>query len=169
METATKNDNYPVGTVILSNAVSFAIYSLGFAVMFRLGLIYSLLYAVYILFLEFRLIRYHCTSCYYWGRTCGFGKGRVSAWFFRKGDPAAFCSKSMTWKDMIPDMLITLIPVCTGIVLLIMHFSIMVLVELLLLMLLTTMGNGYIRGSLTCKFCRQQEACPAYQLFNKPK
>jgi F0F1-type ATP synthase membrane subunit c/vacuolar-type H+-ATPase subunit K len=33
---------------------------------------------------------------------------------------------------------------------------------------LTTIGNGYIRGNLTCKYCKQREiGCPAEQLFSK--
>jgi hypothetical protein len=169
METAKKFENFPVGTVIRSNVVSLAIYGFGFAILYRLGLVYSLLFTGYILFFEFRLIRYHCTRCYYWGKTCGFGKGRVSGWLFKKGDPEAFCNKAMTWKDLIPDMLIILIPLISGIALLIFHFNFILLAEILLLGLLMTSGNGYVRGSLTCKYCKQQENCPAFMLFNKPK
>ena len=76
----------------------------------------------------------------------------------------------MTWKDMIPDVLITLIPLVAGIVLLIIRFDFILLSALLLLILLTTTGNGYVRGKLTCRHCKQQEAgCPADLLFNKNK
>jgi len=163
-------ENYPIGIVILSNFVSLAVYGIGFFIMSRLGLAFSLFYLLYIIILEYRLLKNHCTNCYYWGKICGFGRGKLSSWFFKKGDTSKFCIKNMTWKDMIPDMLMSLIPLTIGIVLLIMKFNLLMLSALLLLVLLTTSGNGYIRGKLTCKYCKQRESgCPAYLLFNKSK
>ena len=170
METTKPYENYPMGIVIQSNIVSLSIYALGFLIVLRLGLVFSLLYMVYILALEYRLIRYHCTKCFYWGKTCGFGQGRLSSFVFKKGDTSKFCAKEISWRDMIPDILISLIPMAIGIILLIIQFDLILLSALLLLILLTTSGNGYIRGTLTCKYCKQRElGCPAYMLFNKGK
>jgi len=169
METIKKYENYPVGIVILSNLVSLAIYGIGFLIISGLGLVISLLYFLFILGFEYRLIRYHCTNCFYWGKRCGFGKGRLSSLFFKKGDISKFCEKEMTWRDMIPDILISLVPFVIGIILLILKFDFILLLGLILLLLLTTMGNGYIRGTLTCGYCVQRENCPAYLLFNKAK
>ena len=170
METTKRFENYPIWIVTLSNFVSLAVYALGFLIIFRSGTVFSLLYLLYILILEYRLLRNHCANCYYWGKTCGFGKGRLSSWFFKKGDISKFCNKDMTWKDMIPDMLISLVPLVIGITLLILQLDFILLSELLLLLLLTTIGNGFIRGTLTCRYCEQRElGCPAYLLFNKKK
>ncbi len=170
METIKSYKNYPIRIVILSNLVSLAIYVLGFLIIFRLGFVFSLLFLLYILFFEYRLIKKRCTNCYYWGKICGFGKGKISSWFFKKGDISKFCIKRITWKDMIPDMLLSLIPIVIGIVLLILKFDSILLVELLLLIILITIGNSYIRGQLTCKNCKQKElGCPADLLFNKKK
>lgn len=170
METLKRFENYSIGTVILSNFVSIGIYGLGFLIIFRIGLVFSLLYLLFILMLEFRLLRHHCPNCYYWGKTCGFGKGRLSAWFFKKGDNFQFCMKDFTWKDMIPDLLISLIPFVIGIVLLILSFDILLLSTLVMLVLLTITGNGFIRGTLTCSYCKQRDiGCLAYELFNKGK
>src|SRR4030043_504266 len=106
MQTLKTYENFPIGIVILSNFVSLAIYGLGFLIIFKSGPVFSILYLLYVLILEYRLMRYHCTNCYYWGRTCGFGKGLLSSWFFKKGDPSKFCARDMTWKDMIPDFLV---------------------------------------------------------------
>ena len=55
-----------------------------------------------------------------------------------------------------------------GIVLLIRDFSWLVLAMVILLLFLATLGNGVIRGSLACKYCKQREiGCPAEQLFAK--
>ncbi|MGD0035824.1 MAG: hypothetical protein ABSC53_00845 [Bacteroidota bacterium] len=168
MKTIKRYENYPIWIVILSNFVSLGIYILGFLIVFRLGLVFSFLYLLFILFFEYRLIRNHCTSCFYWGKTCGFGKGRLSSWLFKKGDSSQFCMKDFTWKDLIPDLLISLIPFVIGIIILILKFDILLLSALLMLVLLTTTGNGYIRGTLTCRYCKQGElGCPANELFSK--
>jgi hypothetical protein len=170
METIKTYENYPIRIVILSNLVSFFIYLLGFLITYKIGLIYSIIYMSFIFAMELRLIKNHCTTCYYWGKTCGFAKGRVSSLFFKKGDSSDFCSNKFTWKDMIPDLLVTLIPLIAGIVLLIIKFEPFLLFALILLIALTTAGNQFIRGSLTCKFCKQREiGCPAEKLFNSRK
>ena len=168
MEKVKAYENYPIWIVILSNLVSLSIYRLGFIIMIRLGLIISILYLVYIAILEYRLIRYHCVDCFYWGRTCGFGRGRLSSVFFKRGDNSRFCAKNFSWKNMIPDLLISLIPVVVGIYLLNTKFDILLLTAVILLIILTTKGNGFIRGQLTCRFCKQRElGCLANKLFNK--
>jgi hypothetical protein len=168
MDESIKYENYPWWIVLLSNAVSLSIYGLGFFIMFRASWIISILYLIYILSLEYRLLSKHCINCYYWGKICGFGKGRLSSLFFKKGDTSQFCSKEFSWKDMIPDLLVSLIPFIAGIVLLIIKFDYLILATLILLAFLTTIGNGFIRSILTCKFCKQKESgCPADKLFNK--
>ena len=79
-----------------------------------------------------------------------------------------FCMQDITWKNMIPDILISLIPLATGITLLILKFDYMIFISLVLIIGLTTLGNGFVRGKLTCKYCKQKElGCPADKLFNK--
>jgi hypothetical protein len=170
METIKTHENYPFRIVVQSSLVTFLIYILGFMIIYKTGWIFFLIYLVLIFALELRLIRNHCTTCYYWGKTCGFGRGRISSLFFKKGDSSNFCNNKFSWTDMIPDLLITLIPLIIGIVLLIMKFELFLLLSLILLILLTTAGNQYIRGSLTCKFCKQREiGCPAEKLFKSGK
>lgn len=158
--------NFPARIVILSNLVTFLIYCSGFLIMSYLGWIVAIIYLFYIVAFEYRLLSRHCINCYYWGKTCGFGKGRVSALFFKKGDQAKFCNGKMTWKDLLPDLLISLVPFITGIVLVIVKFDIFLLVSIVAIILLSTSGNGYVRGHMTCKYCKQRESgCPANDLF----
>lgn len=170
METDKGYASYPIRIWVLSNLFSLIIYGSGFLIISRVGLIFSFVYLIYILALEYRLIRYHCVNCYYYGKFCGFGKGRLSSWFFKQGETLNFCKGDMTWKDMIPDILVSLIPLVIGIILLIVKFDYVILSALLLLLVFTTFGNSFIRGKLTCKYCKQKElGCPAYVLFDKEK
>ena len=168
MEKTKTYDSFPFWIVILSNSVSILIYLSGFIITLSLSWIAAIIYLLFILALEFRLLSNHCVNCYYWGRTCGFGKGRLSSLFFERGDPSKFCEKSFTWKDMIPDLLISLIPLLIAIALMIIKFNLILLFATIIIIALTTFGNGFIRGNLTCKYCKQREiGCPAEQLFSK--
>ena len=168
METSKTHDNFPARIVILSNLVSTLIYITGFMIIFRIGWIAAVLYLGYILALEYRLLSKHCINCYYWGKTCGFAKGRLSSLFFKRGEPSKFCDKEMSWKDMIPDLLVSLVPLIIGILLMIIKFDFILLFATTALVLLTTVGNGFIRVNLTCRYCKQRElGCPAEKLFGK--
>jgi hypothetical protein len=168
METTATHENFPVRIVLLSNLVSLLIYGSGLFILSGLSWIAVVVFLAFILVLEYRIIGRHCINCYYFGKVCGFGKGRISSLLFTRGDPSKFCSKPMTWKDMIPDLLITLIPLVTGIILMIMEFDFIILGAVILLIGLSSAGNGYIRGSLTCRYCKQRIlGCPAEQLFSR--
>ncbi len=163
-------ENFPAWIIFLANAVPILLYACGLFICYRLHWIVAVFYLLYISLMEFRLLGKHCINCYYYGKFCGFGKGWFSAKLFKKGDMAQFCAKEFGWKDMIPDMLVTIIPLILGIVLLIRNFDWLILIGIIVIILLTTAGNSYIRGSLTCKYCQQRKlGCPAEELFEKKK
>ena len=161
-------ESFPWPIVILTNLVSLSIYAIGVLVLIQLGLAWAGVYLVYCLCMEFRLLRYSCVNCAYYGGLCGFGKGKVCAWFFKAGDPKKFGENGITWRDLIPDFLVFLIPLVVGIILLVMDFNWYLLVLLVVLIALSTVGNAVIRGSFACKYCKQRLiGCPAEKLFNK--
>ena len=160
--------HYPWQTIFIANTVSTGIYLAGILILGFLSIWALIFFIACILFLEIRLLRISCTHCYYYGQQCAFGKGKLSAFFFKKGDPSAFNERCISWKTMIPDMLISVIPLITGIYLLITDFNWLVVLAMLVVIGLTTAGNSYVRGTLACKYCKQMElGCPAYELFNK--
>jgi len=76
----------------------------------------------------------------------------------------------MTWKDMILDILISLLPFISGIILMVSEFDFVLLSATILILLLTTIGNNFVRGKLACRYCKQRDlGCPAEALFNKNK
>jgi hypothetical protein len=167
MEPSNTYENYPCWIRTISNLVSLSIYTIGAYIIYRLGVFWLALYLLYILWFELRLMKKSCTKCYYYGKCCAFGKGKISSWIFKK-DSGAFTDRKITWKDIVPDFLVALVPVAVGIVLLIMNFSWLILILIILLGFLVSAGNGFVRGQLACKFCKQREiGCPAEQLFNK--
>lgn len=163
-------EQYPLVTVFVANLVSLLIYGIGAFILLRLSIWLAIAYVLFIVILEFRLVSGHCTDCYYYGRTCAFGKGRLSSRFFRRGSPERFTQMTITWKDILPDFLAFIIPVLAGILVLVQGFSWTVLILVIALLLLGFLGNALVRGHLACRYCKQRElGCPAAQLFNPEK
>jgi len=105
-------------------------------------------------------------DCYYYGRVCGLGKGRLCSLLFRKGDPQRFVEKETSWTKMLPDFMVFILPLAGGIVLLSGDFNWVLAAMLAILVILSFGGNALIRGSFACKYCKQREiGCPAEKLF----
>ncbi|MFA5348589.1 MAG: hypothetical protein WC294_10655 [Methanoregula sp.] len=170
MQDAGCHENYPARVVIISNLVSLLIYGIGAYILYRFSVVLVIAYVLFILLLEFRLLGGHCRDCYYYGKTCAFGKGRLSRIFFIRGRPEVFNQKKITWKDIVPDFLIFMVPLLTGILLLIQGFTWVILALVIALFLLGFPGSALVRGQLACRYCRQREiGCPAEQLFDTTK
>jgi hypothetical protein len=161
-------DQYPVWMVLVSNLLSLLVYGIGAVILSQIGLVWLILYVLFIIILEFRLVRGHCVDCYYYGKTCAFGKGRLSAMLFEKGAQERFNKMTITWKDIVPDFLVFIIPVLVGIALIIRTFSWILLLLIIALFILGFVGNALVRGQIACRYCRQREiGCPAQRLFDK--
>ena len=161
-------DDFPLHIVLLCNAVNISIYIVGAFIIAPLGNIYIALYVLYCLLLETRVMVISCRDCYYYGKKCAFGKGRICSIFFKKGTPKRFLSKNITWLDILPDFLVSIVPLAIGIIRLFKSFSWVMLSLVIVLCIVAFPLTGFIRSSVSCKFCRQREiGCPALQLFAK--
>ncbi len=170
LESFDSFDSYPCWIILISNLFSLLIYGIGAFIIYQFGLAWLIIYLLYLLFLEIRLVKGHCVDCYYYGKYCAFGKGKLSSLLFRKGNPKRFSCRQLTMRDIIPDFLVSIIPFILGIALLVRRFSILILILILLLLILSSLGNGFVRGTLACKYCRQRKlGCPAEKLFSKSK
>jgi len=168
MNNSVCHENYPVSTIIQSVSAALALYALGVFVMFQAGWFWGLLYFAYITALEIRLLRNSCINCCYYGKSCAFGKGKICRLFFKEGNPQKFSENKVNWVKMLPDLLVPLAPVLTGIILILVDFDWTLLAVILGIIGLTTAGNGYIRGTLACRYCKQREiGCPAMDFFSQ--
>ena len=170
MEQIKRYENYPIWIVLVCNLVSIAIYILGATILSGFGWWVSALYVLYCLWLEVRVLKKSCVHCAYYGKRCGTGKGRWVALLFKQGDPQAFIDKQLSWVDVLPDFLVSLVPLVGGIVLSFFGFGWLRLVAMLVLVGLAFGGSAALRSNLLCKYCKQGElGCPAAQLFEKAK
>jgi len=154
--------------VAVTVVFSLLTYLFGAYIIYQLGLIWLAAYIIYILWLEFRLMT-HCVDCYYYGKWCAFGRGKLSCLFFKK-KKKQFGNMKVTWLAIVPDLLVSIIPMVVGIWLLFNRFDWVILGVVVVLLLLMSIGNGFVRGSIACKYCKQRQlGCPAEQLFAKKK
>ena len=159
-------DSYPAWIVLATNLVSFATYGIGFYLLFLVGIFWGLLYVLYLFVLELLLYRDGCAYCYYYNKVCAFGRGKVAAIFFKKGNPKKFYEKELTMKKMIPHFLVLVFPLVGGLFILFQSFSFFILVLMAIPPFLWLFGNPITYGKLACAYCRQREInCPASEFF----
>lgn len=168
METIRSYENFPIRLVAAAVLVNVSIYALGSFILAGFGSIMMALYLLYCLGNEVHVMKMSCVDCYYYDKWCAFGRGKAAALFFRQGDPRRFLTKSISRKDLIPDMLVVIFPLVGGIALLIRDFSWGIVIALALLLTLSFGGNYLIRSRVACVCCKQRElGCPAEQFFSK--
>jgi hypothetical protein len=161
-------ESYPAWAVGLSNGLSLSIYALGGALVARLGWGFLAAYLIFLAYFEAKLLARSCVHCTYYGKVCFSGKGLIASWLFKRGDPSRFAARDIGWLSLLPDMLIVLIPLGAGVFLSIRRFDWLLLLLMAGLVFLAFPGNGFIRGKLACRHCRQRElGCPAEKLFQR--
>ena len=168
MEETKCYDNFPAWMALLAILLTLLIYAIGAVILVGFSIIIAILYLLYCLWIELRVLRRSCVNCFYYGKTCGLGRGKLSALFFKKGEPQRFVEKEISWSAILPDFMVSIIPLLGGIILLIIDFTWLLVALVALLVLLAFGGTALVRGSFACKYCKQREiGCPAEQLFSK--
>jgi len=167
VKTKTYKD-YPIGIPIFAIILSYITYLVGAYIIAGFGLIFAFLYLFYCFAIEMYVILRSCKNCFYYGKICGLGKGWVAPWFCEKGSPEKFADRKISFFELIPDFLVIIIPLISGVILLILNFSYVTLALLIILAILFFAGTALIRSNLVCKYCKQREiGCPAEKIFNK--
>jgi len=168
MEASKTFENFPFPMIVFAVFVNVSIYSLGVYILSGYGPLMAALYLLYCIGNEIHVMKKSCVDCYYYGKWCALGRGKVAPLLFKRGDPVRFTAKTISWKELLPDMLVLVIPLVGGITLLIRGFSWSVTMLLSVLLALSLGGNYFVRSQVACKYCNQRElGCPAEQFFSK--
>ena len=163
-------ERFPLSIVLLSNALAMSIYTIGACILAGFGLWVVVLYLLYCLWVEFRILKKSCVNCYYYGKRCGLGKGRVCSLLLTQGVPSDFASKQISWWGILPDFMVSIVPLIVGTVQLARGWSWLLIALLAALLVLSSAGNAVVRGQFLCRYCRQREiGCPAEKLFSGVK
>ena len=163
-------ENFTLWIPFIAIFVSIISYSIGALIISRFGIIFSILYLIYCIGAELMVIIRSCKDCWYYGKICGLGRGKIVPLFVKKGDTKKFAERDISVVHMLPDFLVVIFPLIAGIILSILDFSILILIMMIVLIFLFFGGTAFIRGSFACKYCKQKEiGCPADKIFNKKK
>jgi len=161
-------ENFPQWIPLIAILVSIFSYIIGAFILIGFGIIIVILYIAYCFSIELLVVFRSCKDCYYYGKICGLGKGKIAPFFVKKGDFNKFAKKKISWYDLIPDFLVGILPITGGIILSVLDLSLIRIGMIAVLGLLSFGGPAVIRGSFACKYCKQRKiGCPAEQLFNK--
>jgi hypothetical protein len=100
-----------------------------------------------------------CTNCYYYGKWCSLGWGKLAALFFKAGDMEKF-SKSIGVKLAPPTYgLLSLIPIVLVIVSIVLEFTVAKIIVLAVL-LLVSVYSAFLSRKRGCANCKMKLACP---------
>lgn len=137
--------------------------------MFSLSQLTGILYMLYVLIIELQVYREGCKYCFYYGKRCVAAKGLIAPFIIKKGDPKKFCERELSFKNFIPQLLVTLVPLVVGIALLISRgFNILILLALIYPLLSWFIVNPIVYGKIACPHCKQGSiCCPASDFFMK--
>jgi hypothetical protein len=161
-------ERYPAWMVLVANAVFISVYLAGLYLVYLVWPVLALVFLVYVVYLESSVYRDGCVNCYYYGKVCAFGRGKIAKAFLRKGDPKKFTEKTVSFSDFLPSSLVNVVPLVAGIWLLLQRFDWLVAGLMVWPLIVMFLGNPVIYGELACPNCKQARVCcPVCEFFRK--
>ena len=154
-------EKYPLSYVIGQNVFLLVYIGIGFVGMLSIQIqgfpIISTFYALFLVIMLLFVLRKHlCTNCYYYGKRCSTGWGKLSSFIFQKNIGnygLGIKLANITW------MFIALVPTIGITATLILKYSFSNLI-LLILFILFTLVN-FITHKKACEKCKMRFICPA--------
>jgi hypothetical protein len=153
-------ENYPIRTVVLANLAMITWVALGTAACWFLAPVVAWIYlAVAVVMVWVVLRRLVCVDCYYYGKWCGTGWGKLSTVFFKQGNIERFATGIGVKLAPITYGLLSLVPLVLVIIALVQEVTAARIVVLVLLLLMSVY-SGYISRQKSCVGCKMRLMCP---------
>jgi hypothetical protein len=150
--------SYPRSVIIIRWIILGAAFALGIYILTSIKEVLGLAYIVYsLVVLTLILPLSRCSSCFYHGKACNTGWGKVAAYLFPKGDESKFVRH---YNYAIFIHLLWIIPLLASLLQLVRLRNLLVLVVFgayLFVLLL----EKIVLKKLACSRCHQREFCPA--------
>lgn len=158
----TKLESYPIKIVCISASLTILSYLAGAIVVFFLHPLLSVFYLILAGSSLVVSMKFRCINCYYFGKYCNFGLGKLASYLFHKGEPSEFTDPKKVGITAILSFGTLFLPVLIGLILLLSNLSISALALLIGYILIGIAPNFLIRGRL-CEMCMQSQlGCPSY-------
>jgi hypothetical protein len=153
-------EKHSIKTVVWSNLAMAAWIALGTAACwFLLPLVAWIYLAIALLMVGVVLRRLVCTNCYYYGKWCGTGWGKLAALLFKEGEMEKFSTSAGI--RLAPPVYagLSLIPAVLVIVSLILEFTVAKIIVLVCLLLITVY-SAFLSRRKGCGNCKMKLVCP---------
>ncbi len=158
-------DSYPKPVIIIRWIVLAIAFILGIYILWGIKDVVGLAYVIYSLAaLTLILPLSRCASCFYHGKACNTGWGKVAAYLFPKGDESKYVDN---YSYSIFLHLLWLIPLLGALFRLIRSRNVLTL-SLFAGYVLVLLLEKIVLKKLGCVKCHQREFCPAVP-FKKEK
>ena len=151
-------ENYPKHIIAIRWIILLTTFGLGTYILcdlhYALAIVY-IIYSVIALILILPLSR--CVNCFYHGKLCNTGWGRVAFYLFKKGDESKYVEH---YNYAIFLHLLWLVPLLAALLQLVRKRDVLVL-SILVIYLFILFIEKIVLKKLCCKKCHQKESCPA--------
>lgn len=166
-----KFESYPAWMIFVYYFASFTVYLAGLYLLYLVWPIFAPLLLIYIIYLEISVLRDGCVRCYYYGKRCVCGKGKIAGLFMKKDTKKKFYQRELSMKDFVPSMLPMIISLIAGGYLIyqgLPEFNFLILGIAVWPLIVTFLGNPIVYGKIACPHCKQGKlGCPACEFFIK--
>jgi hypothetical protein len=153
-------EEHPKATVILGNLVMALWIALGtIACWFLYPLIAWIYLAAALIMVGVVLRKLVCTNCYYYGKWCGLGWGKLAALFFKEGDMEKFSTSIGVKLAPLTYGLLSLIPIVLVVISIVQEFTVFKVIVLALI-LLVSFYSAFLSRKKGCASCKMKLACP---------
>jgi uncharacterized membrane protein len=153
-------EKFPIYRIILSNALMLFWIALGTAACGFFNTLVVWIYLLCAVLTIFVLLRKAvCTHCYYYGKWCSAGWGKLAALLFRKGNMEQFGTCLGARLAPLIYGLLLLVPLVFGMISLIQKFTLFKIIVLILL-ILVAVYSGTINRKKACAICKMKLICP---------
>jgi hypothetical protein len=153
-------EQHPKATITLANLAMAIWIASGTAACWFLHPIIAWVYlAVALITVGVVLRRLVCVNCYYYGKWCGTGWGKLAALFFKAGDMEKFSTSIGVKLAPLTYGLLSLIPIVLIIVSIVLEFTVAKIIVLAVL-LLVSVYSAFLSRKRGCVNCKMKLACP---------
>jgi hypothetical protein len=153
-------ESFPLPRIIFSNVLMLVWIGLGTIACWFVYPLVAWIYLAAALIMIFVVLRkLVCTNCYYHGKQCALGWGKVSALFFNPGSIDQFSTCAGIKAAPITYGLLTLIPLVLCIIALVQEVTVLK-VAVLVLLLALAVYSGVINRKVACTNCKMRLICP---------
>jgi len=170
MEKETHYENYPFGIVCTSIVLTVLSYTVGTVIFYLINSLLGIGYIILCLISIIIGIKFRCTFCYYYGKRCSSGLGKMAKLFFKKGNPNEFRNPKNLMLPAIFSFSVLFLPLIGAIILTIIRFSWIFLILFASYLIIAVVSGFVLKKNLFCKYCKQGKmGCPAYEGMQRKK